>query len=89
MSEKLTGKVAVVTGAVGLLGREHCLALGRAGASVVVADLDAARCEELAASLAHECGTPVLGVGVEITDEASVTALLERVQRELGPVDVL
>jgi NAD(P)-dependent dehydrogenase (short-subunit alcohol dehydrogenase family) len=88
-SSPLAGKVAIVTGAAGLLGREHCFALARAGASVVVADLDADTCARVAATVATECGTRALGVSVDITDPASVSALHERTRAELGEVDVL
>jgi NAD(P)-dependent dehydrogenase (short-subunit alcohol dehydrogenase family) len=85
----LNGKVAVVTGAAGLLGREHCLALARAGANVVAADLDARTCADLARSLGAECGQRTLGVAVDITDPGSVANLEARVRAELGAVDVL
>jgi NAD(P)-dependent dehydrogenase (short-subunit alcohol dehydrogenase family) len=85
----LEGSVAVVTGALGLLGRQHCLALAAAGASVAVADLD----DHLSSEFAHDLGATheraTLGRGVDVTDPESVAAFAIEVERVLGPVDVL
>jgi NAD(P)-dependent dehydrogenase (short-subunit alcohol dehydrogenase family) len=81
----LDNKVAVVTGALGLLGRHHCHALSSAGASVVVCDLDADACAALAATLP----TPSLGLKMNVTMLESVTAARDAVLREFGGVDVL
>jgi NAD(P)-dependent dehydrogenase (short-subunit alcohol dehydrogenase family) len=85
----LEGSVAVVTGALGLLGRQHCLALASAGAAVAVADLDDHLSSEFARDLGctHERAT--LGRGVDVTDPESVAAFAIAVERALGPVDVL
>jgi NAD(P)-dependent dehydrogenase (short-subunit alcohol dehydrogenase family) len=85
----LEGRVAVVTGALGLLGRHHCGALARAGATVVVTDLDPAGCMEMADRLAATHGFPAIGHGTDITAPASVHALCEAVLDRLGRVDVL
>ena len=49
----LENKVAIVTGAAGLLGQAHCAALAGAGANVVVADLNETLCTELAIALGN------------------------------------
>jgi hypothetical protein len=51
----------------------------------VVADLDAAGAERVAAGLA--CPSP-LGVGLGVTDGAAVAGLVERVEDRLGPIDL-
>jgi NAD(P)-dependent dehydrogenase (short-subunit alcohol dehydrogenase family) len=82
----LEGKVAVVTGALGLLGREHCRALADAGARVVLTDLDGAAC----ARVAKEFANGALGLGADITSEASVKALRDQVLAATGGrIDVL
>ena len=85
----LEGKVAVVTGALGLLGREHCSALAAAGARVVVSDLNGEGCAELAESLTAASKRPALGIATDVTREDDVEALSERVLGSFGQVDIL
>ncbi len=80
----LEGSIAVVTGALGLLGRHHCRALADAGARVVATDLDDAACRAFAAELPR-----AMGIAADITDAAAVERLAATVERELGPIDVL
>lgn len=81
----LKDKVAVVTGALGLLGQEHCHALANAGANVLVADLDESGC----CSLAQTLKTDSLGVRLDVTDKSSISALLDSVLDRFGRVNVL
>lgn len=85
----LTDRVAIVTGAVGLLGTQHCYALAEAGASVVVADLDEQRCAAVVRELTDRHLPRSIGVGVDITKRASVEALRDRVLQEFGRIDIL
>ena len=78
-------RVAVVTGACGLLGRQHCEALAAAGAKVVVADLDEAAARPLAAAL----GAGHLAVGMDVTDRGSLEAAKRRILETYGRLDVL
>ncbi len=73
---RLDGKVAIVTGANGLLGQRHCKALAEAGAIVVAADVGGA-------TGAHAAEN------VDVTSKESVLALRERVLEAYGRIDVL
>ncbi len=81
----LKNKVAIVTGALGLIGKHHCLALSEAGANIVVADLD----EEKCIKFAEELPTDSLGVGVDITKSASIKKLRDLALDKFGSIDIL
>lgn len=81
----LKEKVAVVTGALGLIGKHHCYALSEAGANVVVCDLDESKCANFASSLS----VLSLGIGVDITNKKSVTELKRKVLSNYGKIDIL
>lgn len=85
---QLSDKVVVVTGALGLLGREHCAALASAGARVVATDLNADALEAQAARL-RAAGGEALGIAADITSPADVAALCDAVEKRFGPADVL
>ena len=85
----LTGRVAVVTGGVGLLGHYFCAGLADHGASVAVVDLDGDKCSDFAGELARTYGPPGLGVACDITDPRQVKAMADKVERELGSIDIL
>lgn len=81
----LKNKVAIVTGALGLLGKHHCHALSEAGANVVVADLD----EEKCINFAKKLQTDSIGVGVDITKPESIKRLKEIAVDKFDSIDVL
>jgi NAD(P)-dependent dehydrogenase (short-subunit alcohol dehydrogenase family) len=85
----LDRKVAVVTGGLGLLGRQHGLALAEAGAHVAVADVDSCAAEQFAFELTELFGQPACGCRVDITSADAVSSLCDEVQGKLGPIDVL
>jgi 3-oxoacyl-[acyl-carrier protein] reductase len=81
----LTGKVAVVTGAGRGLGRAYAIALGRAGASVVVNDMDAVAAKETG-GLAGEHAVVVPG---DVGDRATADGLVARAVETFGRIDVM
>jgi NAD(P)-dependent dehydrogenase (short-subunit alcohol dehydrogenase family) len=88
---RLAGKVAVVTGAGGRgnsIGRAYALGLARAGAAVVVADLNAEGAEAVAQEIAAAGGKSI-AVGVDITKPASVANMAKAAVDAFGGVDIL
>ncbi|MBI1317658.1 MAG: SDR family oxidoreductase [Candidatus Hydrogenedens sp.] len=85
---KLDGKVALVTGGTGVLGRAMAAGLANAGAQVVITGRSEARTRDVAASVATE-GLPVQGFELNVFDRESIIACEQRVDQELGPVSIL
>jgi len=85
----LAGRVAVVTGAAGLLGREHAAALAGAGASVVLVDLADTDLAALATELGRTTAAPVLARSADVTDLGQLRALRRAIHERFGRVDVL
>jgi 3-oxoacyl-[acyl-carrier protein] reductase len=85
----LSGRVALVTGASGGIGAAIARQLAAAGASVALSYArDATRADELARSLAAS-GARVLTAGADLVDRRATLQLVDDVENELGPVDVL
>ncbi len=81
----IQGKVAVVTGGAGGLGLAAVRALLEDNARVALVDLDALRLDTLSRFLRGER----IVIAADVTDPAAVRAAHERVQAELGSVDIL
>lgn len=88
-SAELAGKVVVVTGAAGNLGRSVAAAFARAGATLALLDRDEAGLAAAAPPGAGGAPLRVLRVPADALDPASMEAAAERVARELGRVDAL
>lgn len=79
----LAGRVAVITGGAGLLGRKHAEAVSECGGIPVL--LDIAGAEAVAAAM----GGQALGLTLDITSEAAIQAALTRILARFGTVDIL
>ena len=87
-SGRVTGKVALVTGAGGGIGAACARALAREGAAVAVADIDLAAAQRQAETIVAEGGRAI-ALQVDMGDEASVTAMIEATVQQLGGLDIL
>ena len=81
----LEGKTALVTGATGLIGKEHCRALSEAGATVVVCDLDKTQSEEFA----HSLDDRAIGGQIDVTKPESIEIVKNHIIKKYGQLDIL
>jgi glucose 1-dehydrogenase len=85
----LTGQVALVTGASSGIGRAVALSLAEAGADVVINYVSGAEAAQVVQAEASALGVRALTVKADVSAEADVSAMFERITRELGAIDIL
>ena len=89
MSANLPNKIAIVTGGAQGLGQAISRRLAQEGCVVVIADVNENGIADTAAAVAKETDARVVGVKVDVTQEAEVKELFDGVVREFGRVDVV
>ena len=85
----MSERIFVVTGAAGGLGYGIASAFAAMGAKVCAADLNEKGAKEAARLLAKDFATDVIGVGVDVSDEDSVGAMVLEAARRFGGLDVM
>jgi NAD(P)-dependent dehydrogenase (short-subunit alcohol dehydrogenase family) len=85
----LQGRVIVITGAAGLLGRQHAEVVARSGGTPVLLDLFVEPVKKLAESLTNRYGVPAQGWVVDITREAAIATNCAAILDRFGHIDGL
>ncbi|MBQ9332017.1 MAG: SDR family oxidoreductase [Oscillospiraceae bacterium] len=88
LNTDLSGKVAVVTGAGGVLCSEFAKVLSRAGARVALLNRTQEKAQKVADAIKAEGGTAI-AYGCNVLDREQTSAVAEQVLRDLGPCDIL
>ena len=86
---RFEGKVSLITGAGGGIGRATALRLAEEGSDVALADINPRLMAETAAVVRHKTGRRVSEVTVDLTQVAQIRGLVDRAVTELGQLDVL
>jgi 3-oxoacyl-[acyl-carrier protein] reductase len=90
MSNRLQDKVAIVTAAAGAgMGQAIARRFGQEGAKIVLTDAHERRAGETAAELSQELGQEVLGLKLNVREQADIDACIERTLAAHGRIDIL
>jgi len=84
----LKDKVALVTGAASGIGKECAIEMAKAGANIVIADLNLEGAQAVAKEI-EALGVKAMGVSMDVTSEEQVNAGIEAAVKALGSIDVL
>lgn len=87
-AKALAGKIAIVTGSAQGFGAGVAEYLAKEGAAVVIADMNAAGAQATADKIAAEYGVPTLAVSANVSDEASVEAMMQKTVLAFGGLDI-
>ncbi|MCT7968535.1 SDR family oxidoreductase [Laspinema sp. D1] len=85
----LTGKVAVVTGGSGILGRQFCAGLAESGAKVAVVDIQETQAQELARSISQKYNREAVGISCDVSQPESVNKMVASIIAEFGEINIL
>lgn len=86
---KLDGKIAIVTGGAGGIGEALALGLAVQGATVVVSSRNQEAIAKAAEKITGESGRKAYAIAADVTDEASIQALVDQVVKQFGRIDIL
>lgn len=82
-------KTAIVTGGLGILGRQFCAGLAEFGANVVVVDLDKEKAEAFAQELTETYQNKSLGIACDVASTKDVKRMVTKAVEEFGEIHVL
>jgi NAD(P)-dependent dehydrogenase (short-subunit alcohol dehydrogenase family) len=85
----LTGRVAVITGGIGLLGQQHAEVIARAGGIPILTDIRVSEVDSQSRQWKERFGEQACAIQTNITDRNSVQRLLETVLEKFGRIDIL
>lgn len=85
----LKGKVCVITGGAGVLGSAMVKAIASVGTKIAIADINKEVADKVAAEIAAESGSVVIGVEANVLDKASLETAKAEINEKLGDIDIL
>ena len=85
----LKDKVIILTGAAGNLGSQYAKGLSKAGANVVLSDIDYKRCKELSEQLKNEFKVHPLAIKTDLRQKVSIQKLVKTTMKKYSKIDVL
>jgi len=85
----LSGKIVVITGGAGFLGKKHAEAIAEFKGIPVILDLDEDKSEELAKKISDQYNVKSIGLKVDITSEQKVSEICKGILNRFGKIDIL
>ncbi len=87
--QSLSGKVVVLTGGAGILGRHFAKGYAEMGASIAIVDMDQCSVDECANEITEIYGTSANGIACDITNPNAIDDMVARVIQDFGEINVL